>query len=145
LLAAPPEEASSGDLVVADAVAPLRRLCSTASDDAPAHRACGARVVDSSSEEVGQLEDLFADGAHPTAESPTIRYAVVGFGGLLGLGRHRIAVPTDQIDLRSDPVRLGVSKEVLRRAPAYNSDIPFSRREEMAINAYFGTTPYWLK
>jgi hypothetical protein len=70
---------------------------------------------------------------------------VVSFGGLLGLGRHRIAVPADQIDLRAAPVRLGVSKDVLHRAPAYEQDVPFSRREEMAVNAYFGTTPYWLK
>lgn len=143
LLAAAPEEANSGDVVVADAVAPLHRLCSGGHHDSLGLRVCGASVVDSVGEETGDLEDLLADA--PASEEPRIRYAVVGFGGLLGLGRRRTAVPADQIDLRSDPVRLSITKDVLRRAPAYDPDIPFSRREEMAVNAYFGTTPYWLK
>jgi hypothetical protein len=144
LLAAAPEESSSGDLVVADAVAPLRYLCAGASLDVPGPGVCGARVVDHLGEEVGDLEELFSDG-NLGAEMPTIRYALIGFGGLLGILRHRIAVPVEQIDLQTDPVRLAFSRDVLRRAPTYNPDIPFSRREEMAINAYFGTTPYWLK
>lgn len=143
LLAAAPEDSSSGDLVVADAVAPLIHLCAAAIDT-PRPRTCGARVVDHHGEDVGDLEELFADSM-PGSEPPTVRYALVGFGGLLGILRHRIAVPVEQIDLQTDPVRLAVSKDVLRRAPTYNPDIPFSRREEMAINAYFGTTPYWLK
>jgi hypothetical protein len=145
LLAAAPEDSSSGDLVVADAVAPLRHLCAAASIDVPGPAICGARVVDNLGEEAGELEELFADSSPTGTESPTVRYALVGFGGLLGILRHRIAVPAEQIDLQTDPIRLAVSKDILRRAPTYNPDIPFSRREEMAINAYFGTTPYWLK
>ncbi len=144
LLAAAPEDSSSGDLVVADAVAPLRHLCAAATPDVPGPDICGARVVDNLGEETGDLEEIFADGT-PGAEPTAVRYALVGFGGLLGLLRHRVAVPADQIDLHTDPIRLAISKDVLRRAPTYNPDIPFSRREEMAINAYFGTTPYWLK
>jgi hypothetical protein len=143
ILAAAPEEVSSGDLVVADAVAPLIRLCTGASSEAPGPEVCGGRVVDAGGEEVGELEDLFAEAPATTTELTT-RYAVVGFGGLLGLGRHRIAVPVELIDLGTDPVRLAITRDVLRRAPTYNPDMPFSRREEMAINAYFGTTPYWL-
>lgn len=145
LLAAAPEESSSGDLVVADAVAPLRHLCAAASIDLPGPGICGARVVDNVGEEAGELEELFADSTPTGTEPPTVRYALIGFGGLLGILRHRIAVPAEQIDLQADPVRLAVSKDILRRAPSYDLDIPFSRREEMAINAYFGTTPYWLK
>jgi len=145
LLAAQPEEANSGDVVVADAVAPLHRLCSGGHDDPHRSQRCGGRVVDTAGEDTGEIEDLLADATASISREPTVRYAVVGFGGLLGLGRHRAAVPADQIDLITDPVRLAVSKDVLRRAPAYDSGIPFSRREEMAVNAYFGTTPYWLK
>ena len=144
LLAAPPEEAV-GDVVVADAVAPFHFLCSGNDHNVPAPSMCGAVVYDAVGEEAGHLEDLLADANSPTEEAPTIRYAVIGFGGLLGLGRHRTAIPEEQIDLGSDPIRLTITKDVLRRAPAYEPDVPFSRREEMAVNAYFGTTPYWLK
>ncbi|MEA2582867.1 MAG: hypothetical protein QOF33_952 [Thermomicrobiales bacterium] len=144
LLAAPPEEAV-GDVVVADAVAPLRFLCSSGSHGVPAPPICGAVVFDAVGEETGQLEDLLAEGSPTAAVTPIVRYAVIGFGGLLGLGRHRIAIPAEQVDLQTDPIRLTVTKDVLRRAPAYEPDMPFSRREEMAVHAYFGTTPYWLK
>jgi hypothetical protein len=144
LLAAPPEESAAGDVVIADAVAPLRRLCGGA-QDIPEPASCGRSVVDTFGDEVGQIEYLLADGSLPVSRPPIVRYVVIGFGGLLGLGRHRIAVPAEQIELHHDPARLTLSKEILRRAPAFDPDIPFSRREEMAVNAYFGTTPYWLR
>jgi hypothetical protein len=145
LLAAAPEEVNSGEVVVADAVAPLRHICGEGLPEPRGHDLCGGRVVDETGEEIGELEDLLADAPLVGTQESRVRYAVVGFGGVLGLGRHRVAVPADQIDLGVDPARLAISKEVLRRAPVYDPDIPFSRREEMAVNAYFGTTPYWLK
>jgi hypothetical protein len=145
LLAAPPEEVESGDVVVTDAVAPLIRLCSGSDRDVPWPAICGAQMVDVFNQEVGEVEDLLADNGGGPHHNPEIRYVIVQFGGFFGVGRHRIAVPADQVDLRGYPLRLAVSREVLRRAPAHDPKLPFSRREEMAINAYFGSTPYWLK
>jgi hypothetical protein len=137
LLVAPPEEVESGDVVVTDAVAPLVRLCVSTDRDKPWPEMCGARVVDVFNQDVGEVEDLLADATE-------IRYVIVQFGGFVGVGRHRIAVPADQVDLRTYPLRLAVSREVLRRAPEHDPKLPFSRREEMAVNAYFGSIPYWL-
>lgn len=146
LLAIPPEEAVSGEVVIADAVAPLLRLCHTDAPAAANSTVCGGNVVDMGGEEVGEIEDILATGA--TGEdrpAPTPRYVVIAYGGLLGILRHRAAVPAEQVDLTVSPVRLTVTREIVRRAPSYDPDLPFSRREEMAINAYFGTTPYWLR
>jgi hypothetical protein len=145
LLSVEPEAAVSGDVVVADAVAPLLRLCNANVFGITPPATCGAHVIDANGEEVGEIEDILATGTSGDAgPAPIPRYIVIGFGGLLGILRHRSAVPADHVDLSVTPVRLTVSKEIVRRAPSYDSDVPFSRREEMAINAYFGTTPYWL-
>jgi len=145
LLAVAQEEAVRGDVVIADAVAPLLHLCNANAPGVITPASCGAPIVDEHGEEVGEIEDLLATGVSGEGGPPsTPRYVVIGFGGLLGIMRHRIVVPANLTQLSESPIRLTVSKEVVRRAPSYDPDMPFSRREEMAINAYFGTTPYWF-
>jgi hypothetical protein len=149
LLAAPPEASSGGDVVVADAVAPLVRV-SQAGGSPEAVALCHRDVVDAHGHAVGLVEDVLAEPGDPHttagAEPPqtVARYLVIGFGGLLGLGRHRVAVPVPLADLTTDPIRLAADREVLRRGPAYNDDVPFSRREEQAVGGYFDVAPYWL-
>ena len=81
--------------------------------------------------------------AETVEEGLVVRYVVVGFGGVLGLGRHHVAVPADQIALDTPPLRVNIDRDVLHRAPPYDPDAPFSLREEQAVCAYFGTKPYW--
>ena len=148
LLNAPPESSSGGDVVVTDAVAPLRRHTDNEGSSTVAvlhHR----EVVDAGDEEVGSIEEVIVE-AVPSAtttggedDKDVVRYLVIAFGGLFGLGRHQVAVPADLTDLTISPIRLSITKEVLERAPRFDHDGPFSRREERAICAYFGTTPYW--
>jgi hypothetical protein len=151
LLEAPPEASSGGEVEVADAVGPLRSACGVDALARFAHFR-GRRVVDAHGEEVGAIDDVLVecldpDGpAGPEPEQQTLRYVVVGSGGLLGLsiGRRRVAVPIALADLNEDPVRLGVEQAVVQAAPTYDDGDPFSRRDEMAINAFFGERPYWL-
>ncbi len=142
LLAHTPQEVTDGPVVVADVVAIFRHLCQDPEPVALAAMACGAPVVDSDGETAGEIEDLLA--ATGDDESPAIRYAVIGFGGLLGLGRHRVAVPAALLDLEALPPRMSVTREVVQQAPPYDRDIPLSRQEESTIHAYFGTTPHWM-
>ena len=150
LLNAPPEVSSQGDVVVTDAVAPIRRV--TVEGGSPEAAALRHReVVTENGEEVGKVEEVLeeevaaAESSGPPRQSRVVRYVVVGFGGVLGLGRHRVAVPATLVDLRSNPIRLRVDKRILERAPRFDEDAPFSRREERAVCAYFGITPYWLQ
>ena len=68
---------------------------------------------------------------------------VVGFGGLLGIGRRLAAVPVEHVTISADPATIGVTRDVLQDAPAFVDGAPFSRREEQVVCAYFGCTPYW--
>jgi hypothetical protein len=147
LLAAAPEASSGGNVVVTDAVAPLHRVCADGGSGAAA-ALCGRLVVDQSGDDVGTVEEVLADAVEsadaPGTERLAVRYVVIGFGGVLGLGHRRVPLPVAVVDIEDLPLRLTVGKEVLQRAPTYDDDVPFSRREEQAVCAYFGCTPYWL-
>ncbi len=147
LLDGTPETTENGDVVVADAVAPLVHLCradSRRSSRPILVEQCGVEVVDRDGVEVGVVDDILTD-AHPLTpgRNPEIRYVVIAFGGLLGIGRHHVAVPAEMIDFSQRPVRVSVDRDVLHHGPDFDADSPLSRIEERAICGYFGCAPYW--
>lgn len=148
LLAATPEVSSDGDVFVTDAVAPLHRLCDdegTGAHAAALRAFCGAEVVDSAGHEAGTVDDVLAEANHDPAATAVFaaRYLIVRYGGVLGIGRRHVAVPFADARREGDTVHLAVDKETLHRAPSFDPDAPFSRREEQATSAYFGRAPYW--
>ena len=55
----------------------------------------------------------------------TVSYAVLSFGGILGMGDKLFAVPLEAFDFGtsdSDNVILNVSKETLENAPGFDKD-----------------------
>lgn len=136
---------STGQIVVADAVAPLRRICS-GSPGTPPVSACGRPLVGRDGEPVGSIEDILADPyLDDTDGTPRVRYAVVGHGGFWRIGRRFTAVPIGFVSLPDDgPAVLEVDRDVLKGAPRYERAGAFSRREELSVLAYFGVRPYWL-
>lgn len=136
---------STGDIVVADAVAPLRRMCDRRTDY-PSDAVCGRPLVDREGEAVGSIEDILADPYLDEKDgTPRVRYAVIGHDGLWRIGRRFTAVPIGEVLLpEHGPAVLGVDRDVLREAPRYDRAGAFSRREELGVLAYFGVRPYWL-
>src|SRR4051794_7904815 len=95
-------------------------------------------------EECGKIDELLADPLAETgADAPHIRYAVVGYGGILGLGRHLVALPIELINLNERPARMNIDRDVLHQAPKFDEDTPFSRSEERQVYTYFEISPYW--
>jgi hypothetical protein len=145
LLAAPPEASSDGDVVVMDAVARYFRLCEAGRADDPRSALCGQPVLDPDGSDAGTISDYIAETLRDADghERDEVRYVVLAFGGVLGIGKRYTVLPLDQIDLETSPLRIKVTRDVLHRAPLYDQVAPFSRREEHAVCAYFGTTPFW--
>ncbi|HEV2527340.1 MAG TPA: hypothetical protein VGT61_02680 [Thermomicrobiales bacterium] len=140
----------SGDVVVADAVIPLRRMCHRLPPQA-AHPRCGATITDTDGVEIGTLVDILSDPfVNDRSGREVERYAVVGHGGLgygntLRIGRHYTAIPMEQLSFDEDgTARSLVDAAVIREAPRYDRSGAFSRREELGVLAYFGVRPYWL-
>jgi hypothetical protein len=145
-LLAVPVAAAGTEVVVTDAVTPLRRLCQDAEAEPWIESMCRAQVVDRDGDEVGTVDEILADAISDNdSEDPfkEIRYIVIGFGGVLGIGRHRVAVPVHLVRFETEPARLLFTRDLLQRAPDFDPEEPFSRREEESVFAYFGTMPYW--
>jgi sporulation protein YlmC with PRC-barrel domain len=78
----------------------------------------GLAVKDSAGKDAGKIEDLLVDSRGHVA------YAVVSFGGLLGVGDKLYAVPWDavMVDRESKTAYLDVDKRTLERAPSFAKD-----------------------
>ncbi|MGH9398305.1 MAG: PRC-barrel domain-containing protein [Terriglobia bacterium] len=79
----------------------------------------GDKVVNLQKEDLGKIEDLMID-----LESGRIAYAVLSFGGFLGLGDKLFAIPWSalKIDTVEKQFILNVNKELLKQAPGFAKD-----------------------
>ena len=79
----------------------------------------GRTVYDLQSEEIGTIEDVLVDTVQLHAP-----FALVSWGGLLGLGKQQRLVPLEAIDrVTPDGVYLSCDKELVTNGPAYQSDL----------------------
>jgi sporulation protein YlmC with PRC-barrel domain len=103
----------------------------------------GDTVRNAANEDLGKLEDIMID--IPTGR---VAYAVLSFGGMLGIGDKLFAVPWEALEVDEDEkcLILNVDKETLKNAPGFDKD----NWPDMADNSwgseifrYYGTKPYW--
>lgn len=141
-----PVAADSDKVVVFDSVSLLVGLCSH-ENPAIAATCGGATVFDRNGEETGIIDDVLAEiqtGGPDEKDMVVVRYVVIGFGGLLGVGKSFVAVPAVHVALDTDPVALNMDRQTFHSAPLYHSNKPFSRREEELVCDHFGCPRYWL-
>lgn len=76
-------------------------------------------VQNSAGEDLGDVKDLMIDTA-----SGEIQYAVLSFGGWLGMGEKLFAVPwkSFRVDTANQCLVLDVPKERLKNAPGFDKD-----------------------
>ena len=103
----------------------------------------GDRVVNPAGENLGKIQELMVD-----LDSSRIAYAVLGFGGFLGLRQKLIAIPFQALRLDADRngFILDIDKEKLERAPAFDkrsSPGTAVRTWGSQIHGYYGYRPYW--
>lgn len=103
----------------------------------------GDDIVNPVGEKLGALEHVMIDV--PTGR---VAYAVLSFGGFLGVGDKLFAIPW--CALRIDPPNhrfiLGVDKETLKNAPGFDKDHwPSMADEQWAreVHTYYNAHPYW--
>ncbi len=79
----------------------------------------GDSVVNSKGEDLGKIEEIMIH-----VPSGKIAYAVLSFGGFLGLGDKLFAIPWEALKLDEDNHRfvLDVDKEKMERAPGFDKD-----------------------
>lgn len=103
----------------------------------------GDKVVNAAGDDLGKIEAIMLD-----VTTGRIAYAVLSFGGFLGMGSKLFAVPWGALTLDTGEKRfvLDVSKEKLENAQGFDND----RWPSMAdaswaseIHAYYNVSPYW--
>lgn len=79
----------------------------------------GKKVRNLEGEDVGRIEKLMIDVNHGR-----IAYAVLSFGGFLGMGNKLFAVPWPSLSLapEADEFVLNVDKERLKNAPGFDKE-----------------------
>jgi len=108
-----------------------------------ASKLIGDAVVNMDGEKLGKIEDLVIDPL-----SGHIDYAVLSFGGFLGMGDKLFAVPIEAMKMSPEERRfiLDVDKERLKQAPGFNKDNwpePSDRAFGTKVYKYYGYTPRW--
>lgn len=79
----------------------------------------GSNVQNLEGKNIGNIQDLMIDPA-----TGDVVYAVLSFGGFLGIGDKYFAIPIETLDFssRDDTIVLDVSKETLENAPGFDKD-----------------------
>lgn len=90
-------------------------------------------------EDIGKVEDYMLD-----LDSGCVQYAVLSFGGFLGLGEKYFAVPWPALTLDTEQhcFVLDVDKEALDQAPGFDkNDWPMSERNDYrsSVDTYWST------
>jgi len=100
----------------------------------------GVKVYDQAGNDVGEIDYLIIDRV-----SGSVRYAVMSFGGLLGLGRSHFPLPWDAIryDADRDGYVANVTEQQLKDAPDFDEDALNDRDWESRWHGHFGARPYW--
>jgi sporulation protein YlmC with PRC-barrel domain len=103
----------------------------------------GDSVKNPAGEDLGSIKDIMLDVDHGR-----IAYAVLSFGGFLGMGDKLFAIPWNA--LRLDPVDqcfvLNVNKETLKNAEGFDKDHWPDMTDPTwgtRIHEHYGTRPYW--
>lgn len=102
----------------------------------------GNEVYNRDSQDLGEIKEIMLD-----MRTGRVSYAVLSFGGFLGMGGKLFAVPWDALKLDTENKRfvLDVNKDRLDSAPGFDkthwpdmADVAW----EKGIHAYYGTTPH---
>ena len=103
----------------------------------------GGRVRNAAGEDLGKIEEIMLDV--PTGR---VAYAVLSFGGFLGMGNKLFAVPWEALTLNEQEPEflLNINKQQLENAPGFDKD----NWPDMAdpnwgteIYNYYGKRPHW--
>jgi sporulation protein YlmC with PRC-barrel domain len=103
----------------------------------------GDSVVNRTGESLGKIEELMLD-----LEKGRVAYAVLSFGGVLGMGEKLFAIPFEalKLDATREHFTLDVDKDKMRNAPGFDKKNPpmaSDRTWGAEVYKFYGYKPYW--
>ena len=103
-------------------------------------RVIGTDVHGLSDETIGQIDHLLIEKM-----SGKIAYAVMSFGGFLGLAHNHYPIPWAALkyDTELRGYRTGITESQLREAPEFSDDLLEDRDWETKTHEHYGVPTYW--
>jgi hypothetical protein len=103
----------------------------------------GANVYNGAGESIGSIYDVMLD-----KKTGKVAYAVVSFGGFLGMGNdyHPLPWPMLKYDTGVGGYVVNLSKDKLQGGPHYAEGVDpgwGNRDYETKVHNYYGAGPYW--
>jgi len=103
----------------------------------------GTTVYGRDAQAVGEIERVMIDKI-----SGKVAYAVMSFGGFMGIGEDYYPVPWSMLsyDTSLGGYRTNISREQLDRAPKYSESTSWNwnRDNDRRVYDYYRTQPYWI-
>ena len=109
-----------------------------------ANKVEGTTVKNTAGEKLGSIEEIMID-----KRSGKVAYAVMSFGGFLGIGDRHHPLPWSVLnyDTNLEGYVVNLDKRVLEQAPAYGTDERVDLADETygkKIHDYYNVPPYWI-
>ena len=100
----------------------------------------GTNVYDTQGSKIGDIDHLMIEKM-----TGRVRYAVMSFGGFLGLGHSHFPIPWDALkyDVNLSGYVTGITQKQLEDAPMFSDDSWSDRNWEATVNKHYGTPFYW--
>jgi len=100
----------------------------------------GTAVYGAGEQKIGSVDHLMID-----KQSGRVAYAVISFGGFLGLGHSHYPVPWGALtyDTSLEGFRTGITEQQLRDAPEFSDDSWGDRDWEMRTHKHYTAPYYW--
>ena len=103
----------------------------------------GDSVLNLAGEKLGKIEELMLD-----LEMGRVAYAILSFGGVLGMGEKLYVIPFEalKLDTSREHFTLDVAKDKLKNAPSFDKNNPpkaADRTWGAEVYKFYGYKPYW--
>lgn len=104
-------------------------------------RVSGTDVFDANGEKIGYIERFFIEKV-----SGRVVYALMSFGGFLGIGEDYYPLPWSKLDYDSTlgGYRIDITEKDLENAPKWVDGQPVEDRQwAERVHGHYGVPPYW--
>jgi sporulation protein YlmC with PRC-barrel domain len=100
----------------------------------------GTEVYGADGKNIGEIDHLIIDKV-----SGRVAYAVLSFGGFVGLGHSHYPIPWGALtyDTSLGGFRTNITEQQLKDAPEFSDDSWQDRDWETRTHRYYGTPTYW--
>ncbi|MFP5076819.1 PRC-barrel domain-containing protein [Rhizobium sp. YIM 134829] len=103
----------------------------------------GTRVYGVDGHHIGTIERVILE-----KRSGRVAYAVLAFGGFLGIGEDHYPLPWAKLNYDEElgGYRTDLTREQVDKAPKYRSDEEYqwNRENGRLVYDYYGVPPYWM-